>query len=210
MAEDPVSRFGLGVLLLGAGASSRMGQPKLLLPWGSTSILGHLLKQWEKLGARQIAVACAASDERMRRELDRLAVPVEERILNPTPERGMFSSIQCAAQWNGWHADLTHWVIVLGDQPHLPLPLLRRVCDWSAQNATMISQPSHCGRPRHPVVVPGIIFRELALTPAANLKEFLKAKAGQVALREMDDPALDVDLDTPADYERARREFLED
>ncbi len=46
----------LGVVILGAGASSRMGRPKLLLPWGATTIVGHLLEQWQTLGAAQIAV----------------------------------------------------------------------------------------------------------------------------------------------------------
>ena len=45
-----------GVVILGAGASSRMGRPKLLLPWGDTSIIGHLIEQWRALAAAQIAV----------------------------------------------------------------------------------------------------------------------------------------------------------
>ena len=38
-------------MILGAGASSRMGQPKLLLPWGATSVLGHQISTWQVLGA---------------------------------------------------------------------------------------------------------------------------------------------------------------
>ena len=41
----------IGVIILGAGASSRMGRPKLLLPWGDTSVIGHLIRQWQALGA---------------------------------------------------------------------------------------------------------------------------------------------------------------
>ncbi|HRY59690.1 MAG: NTP transferase domain-containing protein [Verrucomicrobia bacterium] len=41
----------LGVVLLAAGRSARMGKPKLLLPWGDTSVLGHLIRQWQSLGA---------------------------------------------------------------------------------------------------------------------------------------------------------------
>ena len=52
----------LGVVFLGAGASARMGRPKLLLPWGGTSILGHLIGQWRALAAEQIAVVGAARD----------------------------------------------------------------------------------------------------------------------------------------------------
>ena len=55
--------FSVGVVILAAGRSARMGRPKLLLPWGETSVLGHLIKQWQALGARQIAVVCAPGDQ---------------------------------------------------------------------------------------------------------------------------------------------------
>src|SRR5208282_5690411 len=41
----------LGVVLLAAGGSRRMERPKLLLPWGGTSIAGHQIRVWDGLGA---------------------------------------------------------------------------------------------------------------------------------------------------------------
>jgi CTP:molybdopterin cytidylyltransferase MocA len=38
--------FAFGVVILAAGASTRMGTCKLLLPWGEKTILTHLLDQW--------------------------------------------------------------------------------------------------------------------------------------------------------------------
>src|SRR6185503_15148995 len=105
-----------GVVILAAGASRRMGRPKLLLPWGETSVLGHLLQKWTELGAAQIAVVYAADTKIIAAELDRLAFSPAQRIQNPAPENGMFSSIQCAANWQGWNQDLTHWIVTLGDQ----------------------------------------------------------------------------------------------
>src|SRR5712692_8184036 len=103
-----------GVAILAAGASSRMGQPKMLLPWGKTTVIGHLIAQWQKAGAGQIAIVNAAGDQALTRELERLAFPPENRICNPAPELGMFSSIQCAARWSGWAQGLSHWAIALG------------------------------------------------------------------------------------------------
>src|SRR5258706_9157205 len=116
----PSSSFLVAVVLLGAGASSRMGKPKMLLPWAQSTILGHLIELWKQLGAEQIAVVSAPEDAALNAELDRVDLRAEDRIVNPDPGRGMFSSIQCAAEWNGWNANITHWAIVLGDQPHLP------------------------------------------------------------------------------------------
>ena len=92
----------LGVVILGAGASARMGRPKLLLPWRDTTVIGQLLAQWREIGAGQIAMVLRANDDALEAELDRLNFSRSDRIENPQPERGMFSSIVCAANWDGW------------------------------------------------------------------------------------------------------------
>jgi molybdenum cofactor cytidylyltransferase len=202
-----VLRF--GVVILAAGASSRMGKPKLLLPWGGTSVLGHLVGQWRALGAGQIATVSAAGDQAVTTELDRLGFLVVNRVVNPTPEHGMFGSVQCAARWVGWNADLTHWTIVLGDQPHLRRETLRALLNFAGAHSSQVSQPSRHGRPRHPVVLPKTVFNELKDSRADTLKEFLQSLPSGPALCEMDDPGLDFDVDTPADYEQAIRLFRE-
>jgi molybdenum cofactor cytidylyltransferase len=197
----------LGVVILAAGASTRMGRPKLLLPWGKTSILGHLLEQWSSLDAKQIAIVRAQSNPLLERTLDGLRFPLQNRILNPKPERGMFSSIQCAAQWPGWNRNLTHWAIVLGDQPHLHSSTLAKLIELALEHPEKICQPSRNGRPRHPVILPQNIFEPLAGATDADLKQFLRCR--ETVLREMDDPGLDFDIDEPADYEKAVKEFSE-
>src|SRR5947208_14623032 len=98
-----------GVVILAAGASSRMGKPKLLLPWGGTSVLGHLIGQWKALRAVQIAAVCASGDQAVSAEFDRLDFPRLNRVVNPTPERGVFDSIERAASWVRWTAALARW-----------------------------------------------------------------------------------------------------
>src|SRR5438552_18542235 len=105
----PSSSFLVAVVLLVAGASSRMGKPKMLLPWGKSTIIGHLIGVWKQLRVEDLAVVCAPRDQALNAELDHVGLPREHRIVNPDPARGMFSSIQCAAQWKGWDAKITHW-----------------------------------------------------------------------------------------------------
>ena len=182
-----------------------MGKPKLLLPWGRTSVLGHLIAQWRALRARQIAVVCAAANQAIAAELDRLRFPAADRVINPASERGMFTSIQCAAQWPGWQATLTHWAIVLGDQPHLQRPTLRKVLDFSAAHPAEVCQPARRGHGRHPVLLPKAAFRQLGASTATTLKGFLTARGRRAALCELDDAGLDLDIDRPEDYEQARK-----
>src|ERR1041384_1188498 len=170
---NPSSSFCAAVVLLAAGASSRMGKPKMLLPWRKTTVLGHLIEVWGESRAEHIAVVHAKGDGLLAAELDRVGVPRENRNINPEAARGMFSSIQCAAQWRGWNVNITHWAIVLGDQPHLPLLLLRALLNFAREQPETICQPSRNGRARHPVLLPKEMFHRLANCTEQNLKQFL-------------------------------------
>ena len=178
-----------------------MGRPKLLLAWEGTSIVGHLLRQWRPLAGDDVFVVVAEGDQGMLAELDRLGFPQANRIGNPAPERGMFSSVQCAARRMQREKQLSHGVIVLGDQPHLRSETLSGLAEFARRHPDKVCQPSWQGRPRHPVLLPRSVFEALAASPAATLKEALSRQ--NVALCPMADPGLDLDLDTPADYERA-------
>jgi len=198
---------GLGVVLLAAGNSRRMNRPKLLLPWGGTSIAGHQIQVWDNLRAKQIAVVCAGGDKAMQAELDRINFPAGNRILNYAPENGMFSSIVSAAQWSGWTTGLTHWAIMLGDQPHLRPETLQALLAYAATQPGKVCQPRWQGHFRHPVLLPKTIFSRLANTQVPTLKDFLEPLS--IAGCNVDDSGVDQDINTPADYEKALARFSE-
>ena len=201
-------RPGLGVVILAAGASSRMGTSKLLLPWEGTTVIGHLLWQWEKLGATQIAVVLRDGDTILAAELDRLDFPQLNRIANPQPDRGMFSSVTCAAAWKGWQAVVSHWVIVLGDQPHLQTVTLHDLVEFSAHHPAAICQPSMAGHWAHPVILPRTTFAALNNSSATTLKAFLILHGQSRLPCPVADPEFLADLDTPEDYQRLTRSQL--
>jgi molybdenum cofactor cytidylyltransferase len=193
------------VVLLAAGASSRMGRPKLLLPWLGTTVLGHLLNVWRELGAVQLAAVTAPASGPLAAELARLGILDRDRITNPQPEQGMMSSIRCAAEWPGWRNDLSQFLLTLGDQPLVQASTFHSLLDFAGAHPGQVCQPARGGRPRHPVLFPREIFLQLATTPAENLKQFLLGIPERRATFESDDAGLDFDLDEPADYERALR-----
>ncbi len=198
----------LGVIILGAGVSARMGRPKLLLPWQGTTIIAHLIGQWQAVAAAQITVVCRPDDDALFAELDHLAFPRQNRILNPNAERGMFSSIQCAAAWEGWQPGLTAWVIALGDQPQLEPETLRALLAGHARRPLAICQPSRDGHAGHPILLPPRAFAQLKNTTAETLKVFLKQNVGSTVQCPVADPGLSLDLDTPEDYNRLRANHL--
>ena len=193
----------IGVVILAAGASTRMGKSKMLLPWGKTSVIGHLLLQWQKAGAQQIGVVLAGGDAALENELRRVGVSKETLIYNHAPVQGMFSSIQCAVRWSGWKQSLTHWVIALGDQPQLRAETLCALLRLGAEHPERVCQLTRLGRPRHPVLLPAPEFGRLGHSTHQNLKDFLQTAAS--ALEECEDVGLDLDIDWPEDYEKALR-----
>jgi molybdenum cofactor cytidylyltransferase len=201
-AAEKIPAF--GVVILGAGASSRMGRPKLLLPWRDTTVIGHLLKQWRELGAAQIGIVLRPQDASLAAELDQLGFPRADRIENPQPERGMFSSILHAAGWSGWKDEIATWAVVLGDQPHLRPETLRQLLAFHFANADAVCQLEFDGHARHPVLLPRRAFKELKVSRAGTLKDFLKRTSVRCLRCSVDDPGLALDLNTPEDYQRAK------
>jgi molybdenum cofactor cytidylyltransferase len=192
----------LGVIILAAGASSRMGRPKMLLPWRGSTVIGTIISQWQELAATQITIVMRPNDVALAAELDRLKILTSDRIENPQPESGMFSSILCATNWSGWKNQITHRAVVLGDQPHLKMETLQVLLDFAAKNPAAICQAETDGSARHPVILPPSAFDKLKSTAAGSLKMFLTQTAGPRALCRVDDDGLSLDLDTPEDYRR--------
>jgi molybdenum cofactor cytidylyltransferase len=181
-----------------------MGRPKLLLPWGDTTVIGHLLAQWHTLDVAQTVVVMRPDDSELAAELDRLKFPQQDRVINSHPERGMFSSIVCAANWTRWRPGLLRWAIALGDQPHLKIETLQQLLNFSALNLDAISQPAFEGRTAHPVILPRAVFEGLKTSPVATLKDFLNLAPGRSVQYVINDPGLTLDLDTPEDYIKAK------
>jgi molybdenum cofactor cytidylyltransferase len=200
-----MSALPFGVVVLAAGASSRMGRSKLLLPWRDTTVIGGILAQWCELGSEQNVVVCRPDDAALLGELDR--AKQVHRVFNSEADRGMFTSIRLAARWDGWTSQLTHFAIALGDQPHLSRATLETVIAAAQQFPDQICQPAYGGRGRHPVLLPRKHFLALADTRHMTLKEFLVAHASSVQRIEVTDPGVDFDLDTPDDYRAAVERF---
>ena len=119
----------------------------------------------------------------------------------------MFSSVQAAALWDGWKAEVSHFVVALGDQPQIGAETLRRLLEFAGGNPEAICQPALRGRAKHPVILPKEVFRDLARTSAGTLRRFLDEREGKRRYVEVEDESLASDLDTPEEYRAALERF---
>jgi CTP:molybdopterin cytidylyltransferase MocA len=85
---------------------------------------------------------------------------------------------------------------------------LRRLLELGSLYPEKICQPIRHGRRRHPVLLPKEAFLSLGHATVPDLKTFLQSRTHDLAGFEVDDPGLDLDLDEPKDYERAKALYL--
>lgn len=199
-----------GCVILAAGSSSRMGQNKLLLKWGNTSVIGHLIKTWNELGAGQVVVVIRKDDNSLIEELKRSGVDLSNTIVNPAPQKGMFSSIKCAAQWLGWKKHFHRFAIVLGDQPQIKFETLMRLLKFSSNNPDLICQPVYKGKKGHPIVLPEHVFKGLSNSNAVTLRDAIRDCGVRTIHCEVDDPGLLLDIDTFEEYNRIYKMYFDD
>jgi molybdenum cofactor cytidylyltransferase len=191
------------VAILAAGESRRMGRPKLCLPWGKTTVLGHILAQWREAGAEKIVVVHGAGETPVTLELDRLGFPSGQRVATRAPERGMMGSVVTAAARALHDVTLTHLVIALGDQPHLRAETLRELLRACETAPGKIVRVVFQNKPGHPLALPANVLAELSVTPSETLRDFLRLKEMEVCDLTCRDSGVLLDVDTPDDYDRA-------
>jgi molybdenum cofactor cytidylyltransferase len=189
-------------LILAAGESRRMGQPKALLELDGLTFV-----------ARGIALLCAAGCAPV------LVVDGAHRLLgleveivhNQDWERGPLSSLQAGLRRAlelapAIDAVLVHHV----ERPRVRVETLGTLLAGFAREPEAIWQPTYEGRSGHPVVWPRALFDELlALDPShSSARELLRGSAATRRRKlELDDPGVLDNFDTPDDLIRLTGPF---
>ncbi len=187
----------IGVLVLAAGAGRRFGGGKQLAPLAGRPLLEHAL-----------ANAAAIPTERLVVALGLEAAEVAERV----PLHG-FEPLVCS----GWEAGMAEplklgvatlaecdaVVILLGDQPLIGPGAARRLLA-RRQPGRLALRATYDGRPGHPVLIERPLFAAVStLEGDAGARDLLAAAdVTPVPCEDLADP---LDVDTPADLERAER-----
>lgn len=187
----------VGAIVLAAGAGTRMGRQKLLLPFGGRTVIAHIVDQLRLADIQDVVVVVGADRDEVGEALKDHAVRIAR---NPDYGRGMLSSVRVGLSAAG--ADWSAALLALGDQPLIAPERVRAVI--AAGDSERIVLPTFEGRRGHPMLLPRCYWDE-AMTQhdAVGLRGVLRAHGASV--REVAADSSDVlsDMDTPADYEAA-------
>ena len=187
-------------LVLAAGGSSRLGQPKQLLPYRGTILLDWVVRTVaaaESLDQVTVVLGGASREVRARLTLGRARV-----VENPDFGEGCSSSYQAGLA--ALDPKATAVVVVLGDQPGVQTEDIDfLVGEWRRTGATIMAT-SYRGERGHPL----LFSRELF----GHLEELHGDKAAWKILDRHPDWVRDVtvdrplprDVDTWQDYEAVR------
>lgn len=189
---------GIAGVVLGAGRSSRFGEPKQLLPFEGTTLLGQAVENANSSSLDRIVVVLGRASEEVRDAVDFGRAEVVENTAYGT---GCASSLLAGLDAVG--KDCEAVALLLGDQPGVrPQYIDHAVISWWRERP-WASVTSYRGDPGHPFVFAREAFQALrGLHGDKAVWKLMEARPERVSTVDVDAP-LPPDVDTPGDYELA-------
>ncbi|MFD2718708.1 NTP transferase domain-containing protein [Hymenobacter monticola] len=183
------------LILLAAGASARMGQPKQLLAYRGRTLLRHAAETAVASGCAPIVLVTGALNQALAAQVAGLPI---QAVHNVEWETGMASSIR-----TGLAAVLPAQpravLIMLTDQPHVTPELLRQLAQRQQDTQTPIVAAAYGDTLGVPAVFAKSVFPELLRLQGQAGAGRLIAGYGS-AVERVDFPAGLLDVDTPEQY----------
>ncbi len=190
----------IAAIILAAGQSKRMGQPKMLLPWGRLTVIEHVITTFVNAGLEDIVVVTGGAQEQVEQTIE--GYPVQKTHNKDYATGEMLSSLQqgLKALSNQVQAAL----IGLGDQPQIQEKSIRLICESYRDSRSSLLVPSFQMRRGHPWLIARPFWKEiLALRPPQSPRDFLNKHASEILYVNVSTSSVLADLDTPDDYQKS-------
>lgn len=189
----------IGAVVLAAGLSRRMGRPKMILPWGESTVIRHVASVLMEGGVCAVVVVTGGAREEVESALRGLPVTT---AFNPDYENGeMLASVQVGIR--ALPPGLDAFLLALGDQPQIEPEVVRQVIAAYQNQSYPLVVPSFEMRRGHPWLVDRALWNTLlAYQPPKTMRDFLHAQRDGIHYVNVTNPSILMDLDTPEDYVR--------
>jgi molybdenum cofactor cytidylyltransferase len=192
----------LAAVILAAGESRRMGQPKALLPYRGGTFLSYLLQcsGHPKIGITRVVVGAHAE------EIERAAaLTADQIILNADWARGQLSSIQAAVRSLDGLA--TEGMLLCPvDHPLISSELIGELIGSFYSSGKMIVLPKYGERRGHPMIFSSALYGELLAAPEdVGARAVVWAHGAEVLEVPTEEEGVVLNLNDPATLERAMK-----
>jgi molybdenum cofactor cytidylyltransferase len=187
----------IGIVILAAGASTRMGTAKQLLKIQGTSLIRRAAEHAFNSFCGPIVVVLGANAEQIAPELNGLAL---ETTVNHDWEMGISSSIHAGLnRLLAIHPEIEGVILFLADQPNVTGTSLRKLATAHLQSGSALVAAAYSGQIGTPALFLRCYFDELLQTKGqGGAKQVLERHAKGVL--SIDLPEAVIDLDTPQNF----------
>jgi len=194
----------IAAIIPAAGRSARMGRPKLSLPLGDGTTLGHVIRTLRDGGVDQIVTILGPHPS----EIETLARSAGAEVcLLRHHTADMRETVVHGLDWLEQHlrpSTTDAFLLMPGDMPGITSAVIRRLIaehDRDALNRILV--PLFCDRRGHPTLIPWSHVAGIRTLPAGQgIDSYLRTQAANTLEVQVDDAGVLNDLDTPEDYER--------
>ncbi len=188
----------VSAVILAAGASTRMGRAKQLLPLGGATVLAHAIENVRATSVDEIILVLGAAAEAIQQQLPPSLIKI---VVNPAYRQGMASSLRAGLSTIDARSEAA--LIVLGDQPLIQPQTLQQIMDGYHRSRAPIVIPSYQGSRGNPVLLDRSVFSEvMALVGDTGCRAIFPNHLDAILKVEVEDPGILLDIDTQDDYER--------
>ena len=119
--------------------------------------------------------------------------------MNPDPDRGMLTSLQCGLEAVPATAEVVMFTPV--DHPHIQSSTLQALAAHIRTDHALVTIPTHAGQHGHPVCIARPVIEELLKLPeTATAADVIHRYKHATCYVEVPDPAVIADIDDPASY----------
>lgn len=198
-------------VLLSAGESKRMGQPKALLKFGERSNIENLLDEYLSSQLDKVIVVTGfngeslkkfiekkTKDNLLKKSADYKEVKKLKVVINEHYNLGMFSSIQKGI------AEISRGGILIGivDNPFTNSTVIDELIENFSGGEIVI--PDYHGKGGHPVIIPFSLREEIlnANPEKTSLKDVFSCHLDMIKRIKFEDQTITFDMDTVEDYNR--------
>lgn len=189
-------------VILAAGESRRMGTPKLLLPFGKTTMIETLVDEVLRSKSDKTLVVLGAEKEKIEQTLSNRPV---ENIVNSRYQEGMLSSIQ--AGFEALPDEVEAVLVCLGDQPLIPFFVLDKLIAAYKDTKKGIILPVYKKSRGHPILIDmKYKFEVQRISPHIGLRALVHDHPQDVLEVEVNSPQILKDFDKPEDYMKELKE----
>jgi molybdenum cofactor cytidylyltransferase len=193
----------VGIVILAAGGSTRMGQPKQLLPYQGQSLVRRVASAAIAASLEPVVVVIGARGDRLRAELANLPIHLAD---NPNWATGISSSLRMGIETlqqldQSRGLSLQGAIVALADQPFVSAALFQHLCQHYQQTRAPIVAAQYATLLGVPALFDCSLFPALTGLQGDQGARWL-IRAGGAAVCSVPFERGAIDIDTPEDYRR--------